>query len=57
MVGHGPVWHTVIAVDLDPDRVVVRHRDDGSTFSARWASGWLRWSIRAPITAARSARL
>jgi uncharacterized damage-inducible protein DinB len=30
----GPVWQRVVAADLDPDRVVVRSRDDGSTSSA-----------------------
>ena len=34
MVAHGPIWDRVAAADLDPDRVIVRHRDDGSTFSA-----------------------
>jgi uncharacterized damage-inducible protein DinB len=31
---HGPVWSRVLEGDLDPDRMVTRHRDDGSTFSA-----------------------
>ena len=31
---HGPVWTRVLEGDLDPDRMVTRHRDDGSTFSA-----------------------
>ena len=26
----GPVWADVVAGDLDPDRVLVRHREDGS---------------------------
>jgi uncharacterized damage-inducible protein DinB len=30
----GPGWDEIIAADLDPSRVVVRHRDDGSTSSA-----------------------
>jgi uncharacterized damage-inducible protein DinB len=30
----GPVWQRVVAEDIDPDRVVVRTRDDGSTSSA-----------------------
>jgi uncharacterized damage-inducible protein DinB len=30
MAANGPVWADVIAGDLDPDLVVVRHRDDGS---------------------------
>jgi uncharacterized damage-inducible protein DinB len=30
----GPGWDEVIAADLDPARIVVRHRDDGSTSSA-----------------------
>ncbi len=30
----GPVWDRVLEGDLDPDRMVTRHRDDGSTFSA-----------------------
>ena len=31
---HGPVWTRVLEGDLDPDRMVTRHRDDGSSFSA-----------------------
>ena len=31
---HGAVWTRVLEADLDPDRMVTRHRDDGSTFSA-----------------------
>ena len=34
MEANGPVWQSVVARDLDPDAVVVRHRDDGSTSSA-----------------------
>jgi uncharacterized damage-inducible protein DinB len=30
----GPVWQWVVAQDLDPDRVLVRHREDGSTSAA-----------------------
>ncbi len=30
MAANGPVWADVVAGDLDPDVVVVRHRDDGS---------------------------
>jgi uncharacterized damage-inducible protein DinB len=30
MVENGPVWSEVLARDLDPAEVVVRHRDDGS---------------------------
>jgi uncharacterized damage-inducible protein DinB len=30
MEAHGPAWERLISQDLDPDRVVVRHRDDGS---------------------------
>ncbi len=30
MVELGPVWATVLAANPDPDRAVVRHRDDGS---------------------------
>ncbi len=31
---NGPGWTSVLADDVDPDRVVIRHRDDGSTFRA-----------------------
>jgi uncharacterized damage-inducible protein DinB len=31
---HGPVWMHVLETDLDPDRMVTRHRDDGSSFAA-----------------------
>jgi uncharacterized damage-inducible protein DinB len=34
MEANGPVWQSVVARDLDPDAVVVRHRNDGSTSSA-----------------------
>ena len=30
MEANGPNWANVISGDLDPERVVVRHRDDGS---------------------------
>ncbi|MGZ8571742.1 MAG: DinB family protein [Actinomycetota bacterium] len=30
MERHGPVWSTLVAGDLDPDAVLVRHRDGGS---------------------------
>jgi uncharacterized damage-inducible protein DinB len=30
MEANVPVWAAVLEADLDPDRVVVRHRDDGS---------------------------
>jgi uncharacterized damage-inducible protein DinB len=30
MEGHGPAWSGFLAQDLDPDAIVVRHRDDGS---------------------------
>jgi len=30
MEDHGSAWSSVLAGDLDPDTVVVRHRDDGS---------------------------
>ncbi len=30
MAANGPVWAALVAGDLDPDRIVVRHRDDGS---------------------------
>ncbi len=29
MEGNGPAWASLLAQDLDPDSVVVRHRDDG----------------------------
>jgi uncharacterized damage-inducible protein DinB len=34
MEADGPVWAWLVAQDLDPDLVVVRHRDDGSEGSA-----------------------
>ena len=34
MGADGPVWAWLVAQDLDPDLVVVRHRDDGSESSA-----------------------
>jgi uncharacterized damage-inducible protein DinB len=30
MEGNGPAWATLLAQELDPDSIVVRHRDDGS---------------------------
>ena len=30
MEGHGPEWSRLLAQDLDPDTVLVEHRDDGS---------------------------
>ncbi len=30
MERNGPAWSSLLAQDLDPDAVVVRHRDDGS---------------------------
>ena len=30
MAANGPVWAEVVAGDLDPDRVIIRRRDDGS---------------------------
>jgi uncharacterized damage-inducible protein DinB len=30
MEGNGATWSSLLAQDLDPDSVVVRHRDDGS---------------------------
>jgi uncharacterized damage-inducible protein DinB len=30
MEGHGAAWSSLLAQDLDPDAIVVRHRDDGS---------------------------
>jgi uncharacterized damage-inducible protein DinB len=34
MEAAGPVWADVVAAADDPDRMVVRHRDDGSTSTA-----------------------
>lgn len=34
MEANGHVWTGVLERDLDPDRLVVRHRDDGSTTTA-----------------------
>lgn len=34
MVALGPAWDAFLALELDPEAVVVRHRDDGSTSSA-----------------------
>ena len=30
MERHGPAWSSVLAGALDPDTILVRHRDDGS---------------------------
>ena len=30
MEGHGAAWSSLLGEDLDPDAVLVRHRDDGS---------------------------
>ena len=30
MAANGPVWADVVADDLDPDRMIIRRRDDGS---------------------------
>ncbi len=30
LAANGPVWAEVVAGDLDPDRVIIRRRDDGS---------------------------
>ena len=30
MESYGPAWASLLEQDLDPDRVIVRHRDDGS---------------------------
>jgi uncharacterized damage-inducible protein DinB len=30
MERHGPAWSSLLGEDLDPDTVLVRHRDDGS---------------------------
>ena len=34
MESHGPAWAQLLAEDLDPTAVLVRHRDDGSETSA-----------------------
>ena len=34
METHGPAWSQLLAEDPDPDTVLVRHRDDGSSTSA-----------------------
>ena len=34
MEANGPVWAEVLAAAGDPDRMIVRHRDDGSTSTA-----------------------
>ncbi len=34
MLENGPAWQKLLADELDPDRMVVRHRDDGSTSGA-----------------------
>jgi uncharacterized damage-inducible protein DinB len=34
MEGHGPEWTRLLAQDLDPDTIMVRHRDDGSESQA-----------------------
>jgi uncharacterized damage-inducible protein DinB len=34
MEANGPVWAGVVAAATEPDRVVVRHREDGSTSAA-----------------------
>jgi uncharacterized damage-inducible protein DinB len=34
MESHGPAWSQLLAEDLDPKTVLVRHRDDGSETSA-----------------------
>jgi uncharacterized damage-inducible protein DinB len=34
MERNGPVWNDLVAGDLDPDRTIVRRRDDGSTSTA-----------------------
>ena len=30
MAANGPIWADVVADDLDPDRMIIRRRDDGS---------------------------
>lgn len=34
MERHGTAWSSILAADPDPDRVVTRHRDDGSSTQA-----------------------
>ena len=34
MERHGPAWSELVGGDIDPDAVLVRHRDDGSEMSA-----------------------
>jgi len=34
MMGNGAAWSSLVAQDLDPDLVLVRHRDDGSESGA-----------------------
>lgn len=34
MESHGPAWSQLLAEDLDPKTILVRHRDDGSETSA-----------------------
>jgi len=34
MEAHGPAWQQLLEGDLDPDAVLVRHRDDGSETAA-----------------------
>lgn len=34
MERHGPAWASILAADPDPDQVLVRRRDDGSTTQA-----------------------
>ena len=56
MEGHGPEWSRLLAQDLDPDTVLVRHRTTGPRPTRRWASGSRRWCTMEPIIGARSAR-
>ena len=37
MAGHGDHWAALLSTDPDPDRNVVRHRDDGSESHAPMA--------------------
>jgi uncharacterized damage-inducible protein DinB len=34
MEGYGTAWSELLGADLDPDTILVRHRDDGSSTSA-----------------------